>query len=412
MKKKFLIAALSVAVISSLAPQSISAATINNPETIKVGLKSIEGISLTLKLQGDYKINGAKVSDKSLTFKTSGSKVSYNGSTYNEIKLEPASSSSSISATVDGKTNVYSGDIILKVQGGKVLPINNVKMQNYLKGVLPYEISNSYPIEAIKTQAITSRTFALSNLHKHKSEGYELCDTTNCQVYRGENSSYKNIEKAVDETENQILTYNGALASVTFGASNGGTTESSLNIWGSDVPYLPAIEDKYDVNPWPASVVHTKSKVQSLLRSSGLLGSSDTFVNFGKITKNNSGRVATMEVIYKNSKGVQTTKTLKKEEPRWAFSLRSMKFDVNYDSKTSSYTFNGTGYGHGVGMSQYGAKARAEAGQDSKEILSFYFPGTELKEFDNNGKEVSTIISEKTKTGKRTSFFKSILEKI
>lgn len=410
MGKKLLVAAIFTVITSIFSLDMAFASTINNPDTIKVGLDSIKSSSLTLKLEGDFKVNGAQMSNKSLTFKVSSSKISFNGSTYSEISIEPLSSSSKVTTVSSGKTNVYSGSLVLKVSSGSILPINYVEMQEYLKGVLPYEISDSYPIEAIKTQAITSRTFALSNLHKHKASGYEVCDTTNCQVYRGENSSYKNIEKAVDETENQILTYNDSLASVTFGASNGGYTESSQNIWGSLSEYLPAREDKYDVNPWPSNVVYTKSQVSSKLKSAGHLSSSDTFVKIGNITRNSSGRVADMEIVYKNSKGIQTTKILKKEEPRWAFSLRSMKFNVSLSG--DKYTFSGSGYGHGVGMSQYGAKARAEAGQGSQEILGFYFPNTDLEVVDNEGKTSPLTSTSSEKTGSRGGILKNMQGKL
>lgn len=414
MGKKFLVTVICIAIMAISSLDIAFASTINNPDTLKVGLDSIKATSLTLKLEGNFKVNGTQMGNKSLTFKISGSKVSFNGSTYSEINIEPLSSSSRISTVSSGKTNVYSGSMSLKASGGKILPINYVEMEEYLKGVLPYEISDSYPIEAIKSQAITSRTFALANLHKHKASGYEICDTTNCQVYRGANASYKNIEKAVEETESQILTYNDSLASITFGASNGGYTESSQNIWGSSSEYLPAKEDEYDINPWPSNVVYTSSQVSSKLKSSGHLGSSDTFVKIGNVTKNSSGRVADMQIVYKNSKGVQTTKVLKKEEPRWAFALRSMKFNVNYSSSTGKYTFSGSGYGHGVGMSQYGAKARAEDGQESKDILRFYFPNTDLEIVDSNG-NTTPVISNTVptdKTGSRGGILKSMEGKL
>ncbi|KMT22618.1 amidase enhancer [Clostridium cylindrosporum DSM 605] len=376
MGRRLLGVVVSCIIMLSLTLKVSEAKTISNPDLIKVGLKSLQASSLSVALEGHYKINGVLTENKNITFSVNGNKVQYNGALYDEVYLEPAVSSSKITTVASGKTNRYGGIIQLKVSGGKILPVNYIDMQSYLKGVLPYEISNSYPIEAIKSQAITSRTFALSNLNKHKSEGINLCDTTNCQVYKGENSSYKNIEKAVEETKNMVLTYNGSLASVTFGASNGGYTESSLNIWGSNYSYLPVIEDKYDKNPWPESKVHTTASIDTLLKSKGYLKSDERFLKFGEVVKNSSSRVSEMEVIYSDRSGSQSTKLLKKEEPRWTFGLRSMLFNVNYNDKNSTYTFSGSGYGHGVGMSQLGAKARAEAGHKYINILGFYFPST------------------------------------
>lgn len=390
MRRKLLTAMLT-SVIFCFSLGVASAKTISNPDTLKIGLKSLEASSISVTLEGHYKVNGTPMSDKTLNFKVSNGKISLNGSLYNEVYLEPTVSSSKVSTIASGKTNKYGGVILLKVSSGKILPINYIDMQSYLKGVLPYEISNSYPIEAIKSQAITSRTFALANLNKHKSEGIQLCDTTNCQVYKGENSSYKNIEKAVDETNNMVLTYNGSLASVTFGASNGGYTESSLNIWGSNFAYLPAKEDKYDKNPWPENKAFTTAEIESILKNKGYINSSDKFIEIGQLIKNSSARVSEMEVIYTDKNGTKNKKMLKKEEPRWALSLRSMMFDVNYNKGNDTYTFTGSGYGHGVGMSQIGAKARAADGQKSNEILSFYFPGTKIEAISLTGGEKPSL---------------------
>ncbi|MEG0371437.1 MAG: SpoIID/LytB domain-containing protein, partial [Clostridium sp.] len=380
MGRKLLAVIISCMIIMlSLPVGSASAKTISNPDKIKVGLKSVQSSSLSVTIEGHFKVNGTPMLDKNLKFNIKNGKIEFNSSLYEEIYLEPVVASSRVAIVSSGKTNRYSGVIQLKVVSNTILPVNYIDMQSYLKGVLPYEISNSYPIESIKSQAITSRTFALSNLNKHKSEGINVCDTTNCQVYKGENPSYKNIANAVDQTKNMVLTYNGLLASVTFGASNGGYTESSLNIWGSNNSYLPVIQDKYDENPWPESKVYTTVEIDKLLKDKSHISSGDKFLKIGEIVKNSSSRVSEMEIIYLDNNGKQNTKILKKEEPRWAFSLRSMLFDVNYNTGDDSYTFNGSGYGHGVGMSQLGAKARAQDGQKNKEILGFYFPGTKIE---------------------------------
>ncbi|MEG2893776.1 MAG: SpoIID/LytB domain-containing protein [Clostridium sp.] len=355
----------------------VSANSISNPEVIKVGLKSIQSTSLSVKLEGHYKVNGVPMADKSLNFSLSGGKISFEGKTYTEVTLEPVVSSSKVAIVNGGKTCKYSGIIAMRVSDNKILPVNYIDMQSYLKGVLPHEISNSYPIEAIKAQAITSRTFALRNLKKHASEGVNVCDTTNCQVYKGEDPSYKNISTAVDQTKNMVVKSGSSLASVTFGASNGGYTESSLNIWGSYYDYLIVKEDTFDNNPWPENKVYTTAQIDSLLKSKGYLGSSDKFLSIGEIVRNSSARVAEMNIIYTNSSGRQASKLLIKEQPRSIFGLRSMSFDVSQSG--DKYTFSGKGYGHGVGMSQLGAKARAEKGQNYSQIIGFYFPSTKIE---------------------------------
>lgn len=390
-KRRLLAITLTFMMVFGLSINMASAKTITNPDTIKVGLTSLQSTSLNLTLEGHYKVNGTPVADKQLSFAISGNKILYNGSSYDEITLEPSVSSARILANYSGKTNRYPGVVLLKVSSGKILPVNYVDMQSYLKGVLPYEISNSYPIEAIKAQAVTSRTFALANLNKHLSQGINVCDTTNCQVYRGENSSYQNISKAVDETKNMVLTFNGSLASVTFGASNGGYIESSLNIWGSNYSYLPAKEDKYDKDKWPDNKTYTTSELDKLFKSKGHLSSTDKLIAIGEVVKNSSARVAEMELTYSDKNGSKHSKVLKKEEPRWALGLRSMLFDVNYNKQKDVYTFSGKGYGHGVGMSQIGAKARAADGQKYNEILGFYFQGTTIQAIGTTAGETPNL---------------------
>lgn len=386
MFKKITSTVVVLAIVLSLFTATTYANTIEIPSTLKVGLKSVQASSLKVTLQGPYKVNNSSISSKSLTFTVKSGQIEYNGSLYSEIVITPTSNSSRVLIESSGKVNTYKGDFSLKVSNGTILPINLISMQDYLKGVLPYEISNSYPLEAIKSQAIVSRTFAMTNLNKHKSEGINLCDTTNCQVYKGESASASNIEKGVDETNNKILTYNGKAASVTFGASNGGFTESSLNIWGSNTAYLPAQADAYDNYVWPENKEYKTSQIDSMLKAKSHLKSTEKFIKFGKLEKNSSGRVSSMEVIYRDSTGTKS-KNLVKEEPRWAFSLRSMRFDVVYSQANDTYTFSGSGYGHGVGMSQRGMKARAEDGHKAENIVLFYFPGTKLETLGSSGND-------------------------
>ena len=409
MFKKRTSAVVVLTLVLSLFTATTYANTIEIPSTLKVGLKSVQASSVKITLQGSYKINNSSISNTSITFTIKSGQIVYNGSLYNEILITPTSSSSRVLIESSGKVNTYKGDFNLKVLNGTILPINMISMQDYLKGVLPYEISNSYPLEAIKAQAIVSRTFAMTNLNKHKSDGINLCDTTNCQVYKGESASALNIAKGVDETNNKILTYNGKAASVTFGSSNGGFTESSLNIWGSNEPYLPAQADSYDKNVWPENKVYKTAQIDSMLKAKSHLKSSEKFVKFGKIQKNSSGRVSSMEVVYSDSTGTKT-KTLVKEEPRWAFSLRSMRFNVVYSQSNDTYTFSGSGYGHGVGMSQLGMKSRAEAGHKAEDIVLFYFPGTKLETLGISGNDNENETSEVVvaKLGSRGNIVKDI----
>ena len=129
--------------------------------------------------------------------------------------------------------------------GGNISVINRVPMQEYIKGVVPYEMSASWPIEALKAQAMCARTYAYSNFGKHGSN-FDICATTHCQVYHGANSASENSDRAVNETYGQYILYDGEPINAVFHSSNGGATEDSENVWGSKVPYLRGVYDPHE----------------------------------------------------------------------------------------------------------------------------------------------------------------------
>ncbi len=158
--------------------------------------------------------------------------------------------------------NRYYGDGVEGVAVTNVLPL-----EEYLMGVLPYEISNVWPIEAQKSFAVTVRSYTLSTLGRHEDKGFDLCNTTHCQVYKGRNRINENVLEAVNSTAHQILTYNGKIASVYYSSSCGGTTVSVADAWGGSddrYPYLQAIAtpwenyEHYNHGSWTAEVTPTE----------------------------------------------------------------------------------------------------------------------------------------------------------
>ncbi len=148
--------------------------------------------------------------------------------------------------------NLFVGDLQLNAANGKIEPILHIDVEEYLYGVVPYEMSDSFPLEALKAQAVAARTYALDRRSKAFSKSYDVVDSTADQVYKGYNPDYENAIAAVDETAGVVGMYNGNFAQCYFTASNGGQSELATDIWGGegDFGYLQMVDDPYDIeNP-------------------------------------------------------------------------------------------------------------------------------------------------------------------
>ena len=148
--------------------------------------------------------------------------------------------------------NLFVGDLTLSAADGKIEPVLHINVEEYLYGVVPYEMSDSFPLEALKAQAVAARTYALDRRSKAAARSYDVVDSTADQVYKGYNPDYENAIAAVDETAGVVGMYNGNFAQCYFTASNGGQSELATDIWGGegDFGYLKMVDDPYDVeNP-------------------------------------------------------------------------------------------------------------------------------------------------------------------
>ena len=150
--------------------------------------------------------------------------------------------------------NLYPGDLLLTIEGSVLRPVLTISVEDYLQGVVPYEMSDSFPLEALKAQAVCARTYALAKVDPARD--YDVVDTTNDQVFRGIDPSYQNAIRAVRETSGVVGTYNGQLATCYYSASNGGQTELVNNVWGGggDWSYYAMADDPYDLEN-PESIV-------------------------------------------------------------------------------------------------------------------------------------------------------------
>ena len=277
-----------------------------------------------------------------------------------------------LQVSVNGRE--YFGGIKILKKGSTMTIINIAPVEEYLRGVLPKEMIQSWHLEALKAQAVAARTFVLKNRQKHKADGYELCATTHCQVYDG-TRTFDSTDRAILVTYGEVLYQGGRTVDAPFHADSGGMTESAENVWGKNVAHLQAVaEDETKTQAW--TVKFTVNDFSSRMGSA--FGNLQSFkltpLTIGKSAadRTTSGRVKTVQII-----GSKKTVTMKGDEARRKFSLPSTLFDVKIDN--NEVIFAGYGKGHGVGLSQYGAKHYAEKGWTYDKILAHYYKGATIK---------------------------------
>lgn len=338
-----------------------------------------------------YKINGTMFNKgTTIQVERNGDKLQFDGKLYSSITIAPQISTSVLTIKTESVSRNYRGTVILKVDGENILPVNQISVDDYLKGVVGYEMSNFYPLEALKAQAVAARNYTFDNLGKYRSKGYDLCDTVNCQVYNGYEPSFKNVIKAVDDTSGILLYYGNSLVKGYFHASNGGYTEASENVWVQKLGYLVSKIDIYD-GPGKYPSFFKKGRwtsnfrtqdIEAALKSKGYIKNEDRFESISDITYFDRGRIASLKINYNDKNNAARFTTLTKEKARSFLGLRSALYTVSYNKTTDIYTFKGEGYGHGIGMSQIGAYNRAAAGHKYDAILKFYYQGSKIKKIN------------------------------
>lgn len=250
--------------------------------------------------------------------------------------------------------------------------IVELDFEEYLKGVVYAEMPASFSNEALKAQAVAARTYTRFKLE----ENNHICDDpAHCQAWieNDYSSEFEKVAHAVDDTKGEIVTYLGEAIQAFFHSSSGGKTESSKNVWGKEIPYLVAVdspnEDKI-MSTFYSEKEFSYKEVKD--RINGVLGSGSVTTEKLKskikvLARTEGNRVKELKV---------DKVVLSGSEVRNIFDLRSANFEV--ELKENSVVFKVKGYGHGVGMSQWGAEVMAKEGKSYREILSYYYPDTEI----------------------------------
>lgn len=403
----------------------------NSEEQLKKVITKVKGSGISFEtLGGD---NGYRV-------KMEGSKqaIVYDGNGVNGYpQIAPIVENSDGDKVLTIGTKQYRGRLEIGSYGkNSVTAVNVIAIDDYLYGVVPAEMPSLWPEEALKAQAVVARTYAV---HKggvggdsKASNPYQLNDTTASQVYKGYQGEVTTTNQAVDKTSEEYIYYNGQLIDATFFSTSGGATNNSEDVWSGVVPYLRGVSDRYELEPEkkPWILTFTKEDIASKLSAKGKSVGAITSVKEGE--RLDSGYLRTLDI-----KGKEGSITLEKEAVRNYFGAPSAKYKVissktipdqvtvlskggkatttrissssilsasgtvagkdtsmeqfvvmgkdnfsNYPKevpkKTDTYYFAGMGYGHGVGMSQSGAKGMAKEGYSYKEIIKHYYTGVEI----------------------------------
>lgn len=265
-------------------------------------------------------------------------------------------------------TQTTSGIIVtIYRSNGQVVKLD---LEEYIIGVVGAEMPASFSAEALKAQALVSRTYALKAIQS----GKKLTDTVSTQVYKDNNqlkamwgSSYKTyynkIKNAVTSTKGMYITYNNQYIDAVFHSTSNGYTEDSSNVWKNSFPYLKSVESPWDksASSYNRTITISYSEVSKIL---GFGITKDTPIEV--LSKTKSNRIASIKISNKTYTGV---------ELRTLLNLRSADFEIKLKDKIYITT---KGYGHGVGMSQYGANGMAKAGYNYNQIIKHYYQGVSI----------------------------------
>ena len=270
----------------------------------------------------------------------------------------------------------YHGDFeYVRRSGDKLTVINIVDIEDYVKGVIPYEMSGSWPIEALKAQALCARTYAASHFNANSYYGFDVTNDTYSQVYRGLTGATSTSDAAVEQTAGIYILYAGEPISAMYCSSNGGATEDSENITGNAVGYLRGKVDSFEAAA--ASINANSSCTDTLTRSqlaekANTLGFSIASADSIEITYSDTGNVIGMKLTDSNGRSASFSGKACYEFCTSTLGLKSISFEISENG--DSVTFIGSGWGHSLGMSQFGAYAMAKTyGFTYDQIVNFYY---------------------------------------
>jgi stage II sporulation protein D len=373
----FLLAALAVALAGGLVPARHTRASAG--QLVRVGILLAQpAVAVSLPAPatiGDPASQQAEVLPAgTYEFRPVTGGITGAGRSYGPIvRLQPTSGPLAVGP------RAYRGVIELRRAGEGITVVNELDVEEYLYGVLKMEVDPRWPTETLKAQAVAARTLAFASLGRFAAEGYDLRATTDSQVYGGVNAEDPRTTAAVDVTRGVVATFGGRPIFAAYHADSGGMTEASELVWGVAYPYLRSVPDPWvegsPVGQWLTRI--DLPELEARLRRAGRPVSGVTGIEVAALSP--SGRVLAVRVT-----GGHGTLELKGTELRMLVGvsvLRSTLFTVRLvpNDEVAAAEFQGRGSGHGVGLSQWGARGMGLAGRSYVEILQYYYRGVQVE---------------------------------
>jgi len=277
----------------------------------------------------------------------------------------------------DGGFRVQGAVVVLRVDRGLAV-VNEVPMESYVAGTLGAEMYSSWQNEALRAQAVACRSYALHQAAIHRDRDWDLAADTGSQVYRGVAADTPSVHAAVQATRGEVLVHAGEPALAVYHSASGGRTASADEVWGKAVPYLKSVEVEHEEDS-PDTYWRVEFSSQALGRILEAAGHAVGPVQWVEVSERSaSGRV--LEIELQGTRGGTRLSGRALRQALGDTTLRSTLFEVR--NRDESVVFVGTGRGHGVGMSQWGAQAMAVRGRSYREILQHFYPGTRLEKID------------------------------
>ncbi len=266
---------------------------------------------------------------------------------------------------------------IVRVKREKTGQIENVPLEDYVCGVLSGEMPVSFELEALKAQAVAARSYVLKKIEQNQKQDYDVVDTVSNQVYLSDEElkekwkdeyteKINKLKTAVLETEGEYIAYNGQVAEAFFFSTSTGKTENCSEVFVQDLPYLRSVDSSWDQDVSPVFSTTTDLSLSDFYTKLNIPYQDDLAVEVTNATS--TGRVKELKINDKVFKASDITST---------FNLRSTFFSI--EKVGSNVHFSVKGFGHGVGMSQYGALAMAKKGYKYSEILTYYYQGVQIQ---------------------------------
>lgn len=345
------------------------------PGHIRVAINQ-DAPTLRLKVQGYYEVSDA-----------AGGGVMYQGRSLNTMvapfaggimlgAMKPGGPRLLLKArdpdmiVIDGRS--FRGDVqLIRKENGNLLAVNIIDFEDYIKGVLYHEASHYWPLEALKAQAVVCRSYAVAQAKQNSGRDFDATSDIYSQVYGGKTSERFRTSRAVEDTKGEVLTYQGEVLTAYFHATCAGRTEDASQLWNIDLPPLKGVACNFckESPHFNWHYVFTKEEIKEKLNAAGY-----------KIKKINGLRIDSRDLSERVTGLIVTSGADEIKVPGKDFRsilgpnlIRSTNFGVSVVK--DDVVFEGFGWGHGVGLCQWGAYFMAKQGADYKQILAFYYPG-------------------------------------